>query len=229
MAAERFLFVWAGGALLGWVAATSWILSCGQIHLRALMLCIWGGRGGAVSVALGWLIAASHKSCLAQRLIVDPPGPEKFDPARLSAGPGPVCQNLAGERGWLGKSAFSAFSLRRADVAEDRGNRLSSRLPIDLRAGSRTARRSHHRVHGARQRLHGGCDLRESCALRRTRASRRPAAASDAPYRCQRFGEFAPISWDDAPDLVAENFLKAEQRHGRGRLALLLRRHSWAW
>jgi len=27
-------------------------------------------------------------------------------------------------------------------------------------------------------------------------------------------GEFQPISWDDALDLVAENFLKAEQRHG---------------
>jgi anaerobic selenocysteine-containing dehydrogenase len=27
-------------------------------------------------------------------------------------------------------------------------------------------------------------------------------------------GEFAPISWDDALDLVAENFLRAEQRHG---------------
>ena len=27
-------------------------------------------------------------------------------------------------------------------------------------------------------------------------------------------GEFAPISWDDALDLVAENFLKAEQKHG---------------
>jgi anaerobic selenocysteine-containing dehydrogenase len=27
-------------------------------------------------------------------------------------------------------------------------------------------------------------------------------------------GEFAPIAWDDALDLVAENFLKAEQRHG---------------
>ncbi len=27
-------------------------------------------------------------------------------------------------------------------------------------------------------------------------------------------GEFAPISWDDALDLVAENFLKAEQRYG---------------
>jgi anaerobic selenocysteine-containing dehydrogenase len=27
-------------------------------------------------------------------------------------------------------------------------------------------------------------------------------------------GEFAPISWDDALDIVAENFLKAEQRHG---------------
>jgi anaerobic selenocysteine-containing dehydrogenase len=27
-------------------------------------------------------------------------------------------------------------------------------------------------------------------------------------------GEFAPISWDDALDLVAENFLKSEQRHG---------------
>ncbi len=27
-------------------------------------------------------------------------------------------------------------------------------------------------------------------------------------------GEFAPISWDDALDLVAEKFLKAEQRHG---------------
>src|SRR3972149_3332442 len=27
-------------------------------------------------------------------------------------------------------------------------------------------------------------------------------------------GEFAPVSWDDALDLVAEQFLKAEQRHG---------------
>jgi anaerobic selenocysteine-containing dehydrogenase len=27
-------------------------------------------------------------------------------------------------------------------------------------------------------------------------------------------GEFAPVSWDDALDLVAENLLKAEQRHG---------------
>ena len=27
-------------------------------------------------------------------------------------------------------------------------------------------------------------------------------------------GQFAPISWDDALDLVAENFLKAEQKHG---------------
>ncbi len=27
-------------------------------------------------------------------------------------------------------------------------------------------------------------------------------------------GEFSPISWDDALDLVVENFLKAEQRHG---------------
>src|SRR5471030_1957550 len=27
-------------------------------------------------------------------------------------------------------------------------------------------------------------------------------------------GEFAPISWDDALELVAENFLKAEQKHG---------------
>ena len=27
-------------------------------------------------------------------------------------------------------------------------------------------------------------------------------------------GEFAPISWDDALDLVAEKFLQAEQRHG---------------
>ena len=28
------------------------------------------------------------------------------------------------------------------------------------------------------------------------------------------FGEFAPISWDDALDLVAEQFVKAEQRRG---------------
>src|SRR5471032_1190904 len=27
-------------------------------------------------------------------------------------------------------------------------------------------------------------------------------------------GEFAPISWDDALDVVAENFLKCERRHG---------------
>ena len=39
-------------------------------------------------------------------------------------------------------------------------------------------------------------------------------------------GEFAPISWDDALDLVAERFSRAEARDGaRGGLALLLCRH----
>jgi anaerobic selenocysteine-containing dehydrogenase len=42
-------------------------------------------------------------------------------------------------------------------------------------------------------------------------------------------GQFAPISWDDALDLVAEKFLAAEARHGRrGRVAVLLRRHHGA-
>ena len=39
-------------------------------------------------------------------------------------------------------------------------------------------------------------------------------------------GHFAPISWDDALDLIAEKFLQAEQRsRPGGGLALLLRRH----
>ena len=40
-----------------------------------------------------------------------------------------------------------------------------------------------------------------------------------SPIRCAASGrraaaEFAPISWDDALDLVAENFVRAEQKHG---------------
>ena len=77
------------------------------------------------------------------------------------------------------------------------------------------------------QSLHGGRDLREGRALCRAHPSSRSAAASAACARAPKgSGQFAPISWDDALDLVAEKFLAAEAKlRQRGGLALLLRRH----
>ena len=72
------------------------------------------------------------------------------------------------------------------------------------------------RVHGAAgQRLHRRRDLRQGRALRRARPSSRPPDAAAAPHRRRRAAaQFAPIVWDDALDLVAEQFVRAEQAHG---------------
>ena len=42
-------------------------------------------------------------------------------------------------------------------------------------------------------------------------------------------GEFAPISWDDALDLVAEKFLEAEARTAARRCGPITMPARWAW
>ena len=80
------------------------------------------------------------------------------------------------------------------DGQADRLFRLPARLPVDLRARSRTDRRAHHRPRARRQgqRLHGRRDLRQGRALRRARASHGPAAASAAARRRQRLRRIPP-------------------------------------
>jgi len=84
---ERFpILVWAGAALLGWVAgeivvkdaAVAGYLGAGvvdKVHL-------WSAAAGAAFVvAVGWgLRRVRHKRALEHPLIVDPPGPEEFPP-----------------------------------------------------------------------------------------------------------------------------------------------------
>jgi YjbE family integral membrane protein len=82
---NRFpILVWAGAALLGWVA--------GEIIVKDAAVASWLGAefvdrwhvwgaaaGAAFVVAVGWTIRrVRHKSALEQPLIVDPPGPEEF-------------------------------------------------------------------------------------------------------------------------------------------------------
>ena len=87
---ERFpILVWAGAALLGWVAGEIIIKDAAvagylgtefveRAHLWA------AGVGAVVVVGVGWLIRrAKHKTALEHPLIVDPPGPEEF-PAKKS-------------------------------------------------------------------------------------------------------------------------------------------------
>jgi YjbE family integral membrane protein len=78
------ILVWAGAALLGWVAGDimikdSALLSFFRPELIAL-LHLWAAAAGAVFVVgIGYLIRRTrHKRALAQPLIVDPPGPEVF-------------------------------------------------------------------------------------------------------------------------------------------------------
>jgi YjbE family integral membrane protein len=85
MVMERFpILVWAGAALLGWVAGEiiikdaaveSWI---GQAAVARWHL--WAAAIGAVFVvAVGWGIRrARHQGPLEPNLIIDPPGPETF-------------------------------------------------------------------------------------------------------------------------------------------------------
>jgi YjbE family integral membrane protein len=89
---ERFpILVWAGAALLGWVAGEIIIKDAAvagylgaefveHVHLWA------AGAGAVIVVAIGWLIRrAKHKTLLEQPLIIDPPGPEEFPPKKAAA------------------------------------------------------------------------------------------------------------------------------------------------
>jgi predicted tellurium resistance membrane protein TerC len=82
---ERFpILVWAGAALLGWVAgeiivkdaAIAGYLGDEFVH----RIHLWSAAAGAaLVVAVGWLIRrAKHKGALEHPLIIDPPGPEEF-------------------------------------------------------------------------------------------------------------------------------------------------------
>ena len=82
---DRFpILVWAGAALLGWVAgdimvkdsALERVLSPDQLH----SLHFWAAAAGAVFVvALGWWLKhRQHKHMLDAPLVADPPGPEEF-------------------------------------------------------------------------------------------------------------------------------------------------------
>ncbi|MDB5598208.1 MAG: hypothetical protein JWN71_252 [Xanthobacteraceae bacterium] len=87
---ERFpILVWAGAALLGWVAGeiivkdaavASWL---GDAFVDRWH--VWGAVIGAVGVvAVGWLMKRmQHKGALEQPLIVDPAGPEEFPPRKV--------------------------------------------------------------------------------------------------------------------------------------------------
>jgi YjbE family integral membrane protein len=82
---NRFpILVWAGAALLGWVAGeimvkdeavVRWLGKEAVEHWH-----LWGAAAGAVFVVgVGWAIRrVHHKRTLEQPLIVDPPGPEEF-------------------------------------------------------------------------------------------------------------------------------------------------------
>jgi YjbE family integral membrane protein len=84
---ERFpILVWAGAALLGWVAGeiivkdAAVVAHLGQdvvdkVHLLA------AAAGAIFVVAVGWSIRRmKHKGALEHPLIIDPPGPEEFPP-----------------------------------------------------------------------------------------------------------------------------------------------------
>jgi YjbE family integral membrane protein len=82
---DRFpILVWAGAALLGWVAgdimakdpALERILTPDQMHT----LHYWAAAAGAVFVLLMgyWFRQYQHRKLLAAPLVVDPPGPEEF-------------------------------------------------------------------------------------------------------------------------------------------------------
>jgi len=80
------ILVWAGAALLGWVAGeiivkdAAVVAYLGQEFVDKIHL--WAAAAGAILVvAVGWLIRrAKHKGPFEQPLIIDPPGPEEFPP-----------------------------------------------------------------------------------------------------------------------------------------------------
>jgi predicted tellurium resistance membrane protein TerC len=78
------ILVWAGAALLGWVAGEIIVKDVAVIGYLGQELVdkihLWAAAIGAVFVvALGWIIRrAKHKGALEHPLIIDPPGPEEF-------------------------------------------------------------------------------------------------------------------------------------------------------
>jgi YjbE family integral membrane protein len=84
---ERFpILVWAGAALLGWVAGEIIVKDVAVVgYLGAEFverIHLWAAAAGAIFVvAVGWFIRrAKDKGPLEHPLIVDPPGPEEFPP-----------------------------------------------------------------------------------------------------------------------------------------------------
>lgn len=84
---EKFpILVWAGAALLGWVAGEIIVKDAavanflGEEFVHSIH--VWAAAAGAVLVvAVGWLIRrAKHQGPLEHPLIIDPPGPEEFPP-----------------------------------------------------------------------------------------------------------------------------------------------------
>ncbi len=83
---DRFpILVWAGAALLGWVAgdimvkdnALNALLECRCLAHAALLG--GGGRCALFVVGLGWFLRTMHhKRLLDAPLVMDPPGPEEF-------------------------------------------------------------------------------------------------------------------------------------------------------
>jgi YjbE family integral membrane protein len=87
------ILVWAGAALLGWIA--------GEIMIKDSAVIGWLGEsfvdrahlwaatvGAAFVVAIGWTLRrARHKEPLEHPLIVDPPGPEEFPHKRAEREP----------------------------------------------------------------------------------------------------------------------------------------------
>ena len=84
---EKFpILVWAGAALLGWVAGEIIVKDAAVVGYLGQDLVdkihLWAAAVGAIFVvALGWTIRrAKHKGVFEQPLIIDPPGPEEFPP-----------------------------------------------------------------------------------------------------------------------------------------------------
>ncbi len=82
---NRFpILVWAGAALLGWVAGEIIVKDAAVMNWLGEALVerwhVWAAAfGAAFVVALGWIIRRmQHKTALQQPLIADPPGPEEF-------------------------------------------------------------------------------------------------------------------------------------------------------
>lgn len=82
---DRFpILVWAGAALLGWVAgdimakdsALEWVLTREQMHTLHYFAAV---VGALFVLGMGyWLRQYQHKKLLEAPLVVDPPGPEEF-------------------------------------------------------------------------------------------------------------------------------------------------------